>query len=186
MVVETTGNYSIVLPVMISNTIAYLISRKYQDVSLFDVLARQDDLELPSMEEQREQVVLRVEDAMRKPDRPSLQASDTLARASRVGRGFSRRSPAGSISDGPLGQHHQAGIARQGPGAPIGNTVTRGTLHQPSSRSPSRPASRRRPALHSRARSFARGQPGRFAKAGGGHLSAGYPERLSKAVLMMA
>jgi len=81
MVVETTGNYSIVLPVMISNTIAYLISRKYQDVSLFDLLAAQDGLELPSMEELREQVVLRVEDAMRKPESASLQASDTLARA---------------------------------------------------------------------------------------------------------
>jgi len=81
MVVETTGSYSIVLPVMISNTIAYLISRKYQDVALFDLLAKQDNLELPSMEEQREQIVLRVEDAMRKPDLPPLQASDTLARA---------------------------------------------------------------------------------------------------------
>ena len=81
MVVETSGSYSIVLPVMISNTIAYLISRKYQDVALFDLLAKQDDLELPSMEEQREQVVLRVEDAMRKPDLTPLQASDTLARA---------------------------------------------------------------------------------------------------------
>jgi chloride channel protein, CIC family len=81
MVVETSGSYSIVLPVMISNTIAYLISRKYQDVALFDLLAKQDGLELPSMEEQREQIVLRVEDAMRKPDLPPLQASDTLARA---------------------------------------------------------------------------------------------------------
>jgi CIC family chloride channel protein len=81
MVVETTGSYSIVLPVMISNTIAYLISRAYQDVALFDLLAKQDGLELPSMEEQREQIVLRVEDAMRKADSPPLQASDTLARA---------------------------------------------------------------------------------------------------------
>jgi chloride channel protein, CIC family len=81
MVVETTGNYSIILPVMISNTIAYLISRKYQDVALFDLLAKQDGLELPSMEEQREQIVLRVEDALRKPDLPPLQAGDTLARA---------------------------------------------------------------------------------------------------------
>jgi CIC family chloride channel protein len=81
MVVETTGSYSIALPVMISNTIAYLISRKYQDVSLFDLLARQDNMELPSIEEEREQIVLRVEDAMRKPDSPPLQASDTLARA---------------------------------------------------------------------------------------------------------
>jgi CIC family chloride channel protein len=81
MVVETTGSYAIVLPVMISNTIAYLISRKYQDVALFDLLAKQDNLELPSMEEQREQIILRVEDASRKPDFPPLQASDTLARA---------------------------------------------------------------------------------------------------------
>lgn len=81
MVLETTGNYSIILPVMISNTIAYLISRKYQDVALFDLLATQDGLELPSMEEQREQSVLRVEDAMRQPDAVSLQSGDTLARA---------------------------------------------------------------------------------------------------------
>ena len=81
MVIETTGSYSIVLPVMVSNTIAYLISRKYQDVALFDLLAKQDGLELPSMEEEREQIVLRVEDAMREPDLPPLQASDTLARA---------------------------------------------------------------------------------------------------------
>jgi CIC family chloride channel protein len=81
MVLETTGSYSIILPVMISNTIAYLISRAHQDVALFDLLAGQDNLELPSMEEQREQIVLRVEDAMRKPDSPPLQASDTIARA---------------------------------------------------------------------------------------------------------
>ena len=84
MVVETSGSYSIVLPVMISNTIAYLISREFQNVSLFDLLAKQDGLELPSMEEQREQIVLRVEDAMRKPDLPPLQAGDTLARAMEV------------------------------------------------------------------------------------------------------
>jgi chloride channel protein, CIC family len=81
MVVETSGSYSIILPVMISNTIAYLISLRYQDVALFDLLAKQDNLELPSMEEQREQIVLRVEDAMRKTDLPPLQAGDTLARA---------------------------------------------------------------------------------------------------------
>jgi CIC family chloride channel protein len=84
MVVETTGSYSIVLPVMISNTIAYLISREFQDVALFDLLARQDNMELPSMEEEREQIVLRVEDAMRKPDSPPLQAGDTLAHALQV------------------------------------------------------------------------------------------------------
>jgi CIC family chloride channel protein len=86
MVIETSGSYSIVLPVMISNTIAYLISRRFQKMSLFDMLARQDGLELPSMEELREQVSLRVEDAMRKPETPPLQGGDTVARALEIAR----------------------------------------------------------------------------------------------------
>jgi CIC family chloride channel protein len=65
MVLELSGNYSIILPVMISNTIAYLISRQYQQTSLFDLLSRQDGMDLPSMEERREEVSLHVEDAMR-------------------------------------------------------------------------------------------------------------------------
>ncbi len=65
MVLEVSGNYSIILPVMISNTIAYLISRQYQQASLFDLLSRQDGMDLPSMEERREEAMLHVEDAMR-------------------------------------------------------------------------------------------------------------------------
>jgi chloride channel protein, CIC family len=65
MVIEVSGNYSAVLPVMISTMIAYLISRRYQKVPLFDMLARFDGFVLPSLEERREQMVLTVEDAMR-------------------------------------------------------------------------------------------------------------------------
>jgi CIC family chloride channel protein len=88
MVLEVSGNYSIILPVMISNTIAYLISRQYQQASLFDLLSRQDGMELPSMEERREEVTLRVEDAMRayqgvvlSPEDP-IQVALTRAEAS--------------------------------------------------------------------------------------------------------
>ncbi len=65
MVLEVSGNYSIILPVIVANTIAYVISRGLQPIAIFDLLTRQDGLELPSMEEQREEGVLRVEDAMR-------------------------------------------------------------------------------------------------------------------------
>ncbi|MGA3328985.1 MAG: chloride channel protein, partial [Terriglobia bacterium] len=65
MVLEVSGNYSIILPVMISNTIAYLISRQYQQTSLFDLLSRQDGMDLPSMEQRREEISVHVEDAMR-------------------------------------------------------------------------------------------------------------------------
>jgi chloride channel protein, CIC family len=64
MVIEVSGNYTAILPVMISSLIAYGISRAYQKVPLFDLLARQDGLLLPSVEERREQLVLTVEDAM--------------------------------------------------------------------------------------------------------------------------
>ena len=64
MMVEVSGNYSIVLPVMISNSIAYMISRRFQPTPIFEVLSHQDGVLLPSMEEQREARPLRVEDAM--------------------------------------------------------------------------------------------------------------------------
>ena len=77
MVLEVSGNYSIILPVIVANSIAYLISRTFQPVPIFDLLTRQDGLELPSMEEQREAAVLRLEDAMRVP--PSLVLYDDLS-----------------------------------------------------------------------------------------------------------
>jgi chloride channel protein, CIC family len=67
MILEVSGSYAIVLPVMISNMVAYVVSRQYQRDSIFDVVARQDGMELPSMEHQREAVIRRVEDAMRPP-----------------------------------------------------------------------------------------------------------------------
>ena len=85
MVLEVSGNYSIILPVLIANTFAYLISRSLQPVAIFDVLTRQDGLELPSMEEQREEGTLRVEDAMRPATRALLEsvldAHDSLEKA---------------------------------------------------------------------------------------------------------
>ena len=67
LVLEVSGNYAIILPVIISNALAYLISRSLQRTPIFDLLSRQDGLDLPSLEEDRELAVLRVEDAMRAP-----------------------------------------------------------------------------------------------------------------------
>ncbi|MGH9455083.1 MAG: chloride channel protein, partial [Terriglobia bacterium] len=83
MVLELSGNYSIILPVMVSNTIAYLISRKFQSIGLYDLLSRQDGMDLPSMEEQREETPLRVEDAMQPAPEPLLLGDETFAEAFR-------------------------------------------------------------------------------------------------------
>jgi CIC family chloride channel protein len=64
MVLEVSGNYSIIVPVIVANTVAYVISRTLQPIPIFDTLTRQDGLVLPSLEEQRDEHILRVEDAM--------------------------------------------------------------------------------------------------------------------------
>lgn len=80
MVLEVSGNYSIIVPVILANTLAYLISRNLQPVGIFDLLSRQDGLDLPSMEEQREERVRRVEDAMRAVDVPVVSSQQTIER----------------------------------------------------------------------------------------------------------
>ena len=78
MVLEMSGNYSIVLPVILANTIAYLLARALQPVPIFEVFTHQDGLDLPSMEEQREEANLRLEDASTPIQVPILQGSETL------------------------------------------------------------------------------------------------------------
>lgn len=65
MVLEVSGNYSVIVPVIVANTLAYVISRELQPTAIFDILTRQDGLDLPSMEERRDERFLHVEDAMR-------------------------------------------------------------------------------------------------------------------------
>ena len=78
MVLEVSGNYSIVLPVILANTIAYLVSRSLQPSPIFETFTHQDGLDLPSMEEQREELVLHLEDALRPVTIPVFSGNETL------------------------------------------------------------------------------------------------------------
>jgi CIC family chloride channel protein len=78
MVLEVSGNYSIILPVILANTIAYLISRSLQPVPIFELLTNQDGLYLPSMEEEREESELRLEDAIEPVKYPVVAGSDSI------------------------------------------------------------------------------------------------------------
>lgn len=114
MVLEVSGNYSIIVPVMVSNTIAYLISRRAQPTALFDLLSRQDGTDLPSMEEQREESLLRVEDAMCQPAEPVFHSEDTVAEALQR----AESSPAGTaflvgFRNGAWGAVNKAELERQ-------------------------------------------------------------------------
>ena len=79
MVLEVSGNYSIILPVILANTIAYLLARSLQPVPIFELLTHQDGLDLPSMEEQREESNLHLEDAIETAALPILQGSERVS-----------------------------------------------------------------------------------------------------------
>jgi len=83
MVLEVSGNYQIIVPVMVANVFAYVVSRSLQPVPIFDLLTRQDGLVLPSLEEEREEAILRVEDAMLPPPEIILSAADYIDAAAR-------------------------------------------------------------------------------------------------------
>ena len=83
MVLEVSGNYEIIVPVIVANTFSYLISRSLQSVPIFDLLTRQDGLILPSLEEDREEAILRVEDAMLPVPATILSAEDYVDASAR-------------------------------------------------------------------------------------------------------
>jgi CIC family chloride channel protein len=85
MVLEVSGNYEIIVPVIVANTFSYLVSRSLQSIPIFDLLTRQDGLILPSLEEEREETILHVEDAMLPVPETILSAQDYVdANAHRV------------------------------------------------------------------------------------------------------
>lgn len=83
MVIELSGSYTAVVPVGISVMIAYWISRRGQKLPLFDLIARQDGVVLPSIEELREQVTLVAEDAMRRDAAVIAEPDDPIADVAR-------------------------------------------------------------------------------------------------------
>ena len=79
MVFEVSASYVIILPVMVANLVAYLLARKLNPVTFFDMVAAQDGLQLPSHERQRDAPTLRVEDAMRVAPDPAAVPGAAMA-----------------------------------------------------------------------------------------------------------
>ncbi len=77
MVFELSASYVIILPVMISNTTSYLLSRRLHATPFFKMLAQLEGVNLPSAEEKRNFQPLLVEDAMQ----PAAAKSDALTGA---------------------------------------------------------------------------------------------------------
>ena len=81
MALEVSGDYSIILPVLVANMFSYLISRRLQAAPILELITRHDGLSLPAMEEKREEETLNVEDAMRPRPAIVLDGTKTAAEA---------------------------------------------------------------------------------------------------------
>ena len=64
MIFELSASYVIILPVMVANTAAYLVSRHLHTTPFFKMLAHLEGVNLPTAEEKRTFQPLRVENAM--------------------------------------------------------------------------------------------------------------------------
>jgi CIC family chloride channel protein len=67
MIFEMTRDYTIIVPLMISNLIAFFISYRLQHEPIYEALAGQDGVHLPTAEARAQLLRLRVSDAMSHP-----------------------------------------------------------------------------------------------------------------------
>jgi len=65
MIFEITRDYAIIVPLMISNLVSFFISSRLQRQPIYEVLAHQDGIHLPSAETRQQQGQRRVNQAMR-------------------------------------------------------------------------------------------------------------------------
>src|SRR5437588_568136 len=85
MIFETTRDYAVIVPLMISNLVSFFISSQMQRKPIYEVLAEQDGIHLPASESRSRDAHRRVARAM-KPASETLEVGHTALQAlDRVG-----------------------------------------------------------------------------------------------------
>jgi len=85
MIFETTRDYAVIVPLMISNLVSFFISSKFQREPIYEVLAHQDGIHLPSAHSRSLEGQRQVLQCM-KPAQQTLSAQLTLQQASEIDR----------------------------------------------------------------------------------------------------
>ena len=87
MIFEITQSYAVIVPLMIANLTSFFVSRRLQRVSVYEALAAQDGIQLPSTEDEEPHPVVRA--AMRPPREllpPDLTVEDAIERVALSGK----------------------------------------------------------------------------------------------------
>jgi CIC family chloride channel protein len=91
MIFETTRDYAVIVPLMISNLVSLFISSRFQPKPIYEVLAEQDGIHLPTVETRSQDGQRRVALAMRAVTE-SLEVSLTVQAAIEKAEGSASRS----------------------------------------------------------------------------------------------
>ncbi len=81
MIFETTQDYAVIVPLMISNLVSFFISARLQREPIYDVLAYQDGIHLPSAATRQQRGGRQVGQVMRRPGEPlpaAMSVGDAL------------------------------------------------------------------------------------------------------------
>jgi chloride channel protein, CIC family len=111
MIFELTRDYTIIVPLMLSNLIAFFISQRLQPQPIYDALVRMDGIHLPSRELRAEGSRYQVLTAMRAPP-GILSPKDDIAHALERLRASQLRSWPVSDDNGLAGMIEQAELER--------------------------------------------------------------------------
>jgi CIC family chloride channel protein len=93
MIFEVTRDYNIIVPLMISNLIAFFISYQFQREPIYEALAHQDGVHLPTAQSRAQGDRIRVRQAMRQPAAVLSPHEDVAAALGHIEHG---------VQDGPF------------------------------------------------------------------------------------
>jgi CIC family chloride channel protein len=85
MIFEITRDYAVIVPLMIANLVSYFVASRFQKQQIYEVLAHQDGIHLPTKETKLQEGTRQVRHAMRAPELV-LQADWKISQAQEVTR----------------------------------------------------------------------------------------------------
>ena len=128
MIFELTRDYNIIVPLMISNLVAYAVARAFSHTPIYEALAFQDGVHLPHAKGQRPEPDLLVGDAMRSPAVLLSPATSITVARQLVPEGDCLIGESGTLLGIVLGSDLDDALGKGSGGAAVASVVRREVL----------------------------------------------------------
>ena len=130
MIFELTRDYNIIVPLMISNLVAYAVARAFSHTPIYEALAFQDGVHLPHAKGQRPEPDLLVGDTMRSPAVLLSPATSITVARQLVPEGDCLIGESGTLLGIVLGSDLDDALRKGSGGAAVASVVRREVLNK--------------------------------------------------------